>query len=168
MISSHKQGTLFTFRTDELAEPLLKSLELPVESTVVVIKLRTLHGIAAGNSYSGLSDPFVEFKLIPKDNLAGDQLQRSSNKTSTLNPRWEPAERFQLIASKKESQKVIMSVYHFNPNGKDASPLGDAFLFLKDVTDVPSVKKIKLIEPSTGKAKGEVSDTVLHCVCVCW
>jgi hypothetical protein len=82
-------GKLQAFRSD-LDTPLIDDLapKLGSDSKVVVIRLVALRDIQTGNSYSGLSDSFVEFKVRPDDKIAGAQKQLSSIKPSSLSPKW--------------------------------------------------------------------------------
>jgi hypothetical protein len=59
---------------------------------------------------AGSSDPFVEFFLRPADKSAGAQKQRSSHKPRTLNPRWEPPEKFNFICSDLSLTRIVVSV----------------------------------------------------------
>lgn len=80
----------YGFQAD-LASPLLLNDiydRLPVEARVLHIRLVGLKDIAAGSAYNGLSDPYVEMKVMPNDPVAGAQQQLSEVKPQTLNPTW--------------------------------------------------------------------------------
>lgn len=80
----------YGFQAD-LASPLLLNDvydRLPVEARVLHIRLVGLKDIAAGSGYNGLSDPYVEMKVMPNDPVAGAQQQFSEVKPQTLNPTW--------------------------------------------------------------------------------
>lgn len=75
---------------DGLGTPLLNELtsKLNQNARVLVVRLTKLSDIAAGNSYTGLSDVFVEVRVTPNDPVAGMQKQTSAVKPNTLNPSW--------------------------------------------------------------------------------
>lgn len=80
----------YGFQAD-LASPLLLNdiyERLPAEARVLHIRLVGLKDIAAGSAYNGLSDPYVEMKVMPNDPIAGAQQQLSEVKPQTLNPTW--------------------------------------------------------------------------------
>lgn len=83
--------------------------QLPTNTTVIIIKLKAL--VKMPGSTSDLTGPYVELKLFPSDDVAGDQLQRSSYKAGEKNPRWEPPERFQFLITDKEASKLKFAVY---------------------------------------------------------
>ena len=66
-------------------------------------------GIAAGDGFSGTSDPYVELTLKPGDPVAGEQHQRTTARARTLDPKWDPPERFQFIVSNLETSRIVMS-----------------------------------------------------------
>jgi hypothetical protein len=59
---------------------------------------------------AGSSDPFVEMFLRPADKSGGAQKQRSSHKPRTLNPRWEPPEKFNFICCDLSFTRIVISV----------------------------------------------------------
>lgn len=77
------------FRQD-LGVPLLEEIapKLAGEAKVVIVRLSCLRDIKIGNSYSGLSDAYVELKLLPEDPVVGAQKQYSSIKPGSLSPKW--------------------------------------------------------------------------------
>ena len=80
----------YGFQAD-LASPLLLNDiydRLPIEARVLHIRLVGLKDIAAGSAYNGLSDAYVEMKVMPNDPVAGAQQQLSEVKPQTLNPTW--------------------------------------------------------------------------------
>lgn len=152
----------------ELGAPLLKKLLPQIEESalVYIVRLKSINGLQppAGN-LSGLADPFAELKLTPPDAVALDQLQRSSFKPSTLNPKWVPPERFQFCTSNSDLAKIIISVYSYRGH-REPLPIGDAVLSLKELNikvdgeynhdSRCTNRKLKLIDPSSGKLQGEV------------
>lgn len=102
---------------------------------------------------------FVEVKLQPQDNLAGDQLQHTSARPMVLassGVHWEPAERFQFIVNDAQKSRILVSVFDFS--GSEPVPMGDAVIPLRDMTITSGnvTKKLRLLSPSTGKTTGEV------------
>lgn len=78
------------FRHD-LNSPLLNDKTISKykpNSKMFVISLIGLEDIPAASSFSGLSDPYVEMRLLPEDPVAGSQKQISSIKPSTIDPIW--------------------------------------------------------------------------------
>jgi len=78
-------------RRKEIGSPLIESLmpKLPSETMVVIVRLQSMESLPfSPSSLSGTADPFMEMKLQPADDVAGHQLQRSSVKPSSLNPKW--------------------------------------------------------------------------------
>ena len=73
--------------------------------------MRSANGIVGADSFSGLSDPYFELTLKPGDPVAGEQHQRSTAKSRTLEPVWEPPERFQFIVSNLENSRIVLSWY---------------------------------------------------------
>ncbi len=85
-----KTTSKYGFHAD-LASPLLLnelSGRLPSEARVLHLRLVGLKDIAPGSAYNGLSDPYVEIKMMPNDPVAGAQQQLSEVKPQTLNPTW--------------------------------------------------------------------------------
>ena len=74
----------------ELGTTFLKSLQskFPEDGNVIIIKLRAIKNQKEAKNYSGYSGPYVEMKLFPPDDVAGDQLQRSSFKPGEGGPKW--------------------------------------------------------------------------------
>jgi hypothetical protein len=140
------------------------SNRLPTDALVLHLCLVGLKDIAPGSSYNGLSDPYVEIKMMPNDPVAGSQQQASEVKPQTLNPKWMPAERFQFVLSKPNDARILISVYHFNQSDpKKSTPLGDGILKVKDIPSgnkLPHPFMVKLRSPETGKAVGEADVTV--------
>eukprot|EP01038_Epipyxis_sp_PR26KG_P008953 gene8953-12074_t len=159
-----KTGKFSAFKRAEISSPLLDEIgsRLNPETKIVIVRLASLSDLPIGNSYSQVTDAFVEMKLLPSDTVAGNQKQLSSIKPSSLSPKWEPPERFQFIVSKVNDAKVIVSVYHYNQNRpSESEPLGDAVIKLKDLfasigQSKPNRGKYKLVNPQNGKNKGEV------------
>mmetsp|Transcript_5028 Transcript_5028/g.7683 ORF Transcript_5028/g.7683 Transcript_5028/m.7683 type:complete len:292 (+) Transcript_5028:70-945(+) len=157
-----KKGKFAAYKKDNTT-PLLKKLkdELPPSTRVVVIKLEHARDLASAETFSGMSNPYFEMMLKPADKYAGEQQQRSTAKHRTLNPRWEPAERFQFVVSDMETSRIVISCYH-RFNDTETKVLGDAVLSTKDVGDQPSITTLKLINPDNGKFHGDVELEVVH------
>lgn len=136
------------------ATNLLEKLipDLPQETKVAVLKLKAASNLPSSDAIAGLADPYFQLKIYPADLLAGEQNQKSSIKPRTLNPVWDPAERFQFICSNMSDTKIILSLYS---DGVSES-LGDAALPAKDLTDQLAPVKLKLVNPDNGKFCGEV------------
>lgn len=64
------------------------SNKVPPDTLVVVIRVRALTDLLPSANYTGSSGPYVELSLSPGDAAAGEQLQRTSYKPGTSNPRW--------------------------------------------------------------------------------
>ncbi len=88
------QAKYGAFRKD-LGSPLLDDIKtkLASESKVVIVRLSALREIPASSSYSGLTDAYVELRLLPEDPIAGVQKQLSSVRPQSCSPKWV----FQLI-----------------------------------------------------------------------
>lgn len=85
-----KTAKFGAFHSD-LGSPLLineLSNRLPPDAKVLHLRLVALKDIASGSAYNGLSDPYVEIKLMPNDPVAGSQQQSSEVRPQTLNPKW--------------------------------------------------------------------------------
>jgi hypothetical protein len=109
----------------------------------------------------------VELFLKP-DTISDGQQQRSTAKTRTNNPHWEPPERFQFIVENMEASRIVISwsllatsflephscSYH-RFSERNTKVLGDTVIATKDITTTPSIQRLKLIN-SAGKFKGEV------------
>lgn len=148
--------------------PRFPLIYLTLGSRVIIVKLIAAYDID-GADMSGNSDPYVEFSLKPADKFAQDQQQHSTVKSRTLNPRWDPPERFQFITSTVESSRIVISWYftlacsrfliidcsYHRSSPSDSKVLGDAVLATKDVSKTPTIIKLKLIN-SSGRFKGEV------------
>jgi hypothetical protein len=80
------------------------------DTPVIVVKVIGAHDLPEVDILTHSSEPFVEFFLRPADKKAGPQNQRSSHKPRTLNPKWEPPERFQLICSDVAGSRIVVSV----------------------------------------------------------
>lgn len=94
-------------------------------------------------------------RIRPGDMVAGEQVKCTSKRPQTIEPKWEPAEKFQFIVANLMSTKLVVSVYHFNGTS-DPDPLGDGTLALKDLTQDESPYSVQLINPNTGKPGGIV------------
>jgi hypothetical protein len=165
------------YSKNQLGSALLKRLfsRLPKQTPVYIVRLKSAEGLVSPDgNLSGTADSFVELKMIPDDVIAGDQLQRSSNKPDTLNPKWIPPERFQFICNNKDSARIIFSIFSFHIR-KERVQLGDAILNLKDLpikvegdfnNEARSVDKtLKIIDPETGKSHGTISVVVELLTC---
>ena len=86
-----------------------KILDLFADSRVIIVKVISAHGIAAADSFYGTSDPYVELVLRPGDPVAGEQNQHTSARSRTLEPKWDPPERFQFIVSNLETSRIVLS-----------------------------------------------------------
>jgi hypothetical protein len=100
----------------ELGAPLIEevaskySASSSPDAKVIIVRLAALRDIRIGNSYSGLTDAYVELKILPPDLIAGNQTQVSSIRPSTLSPQWQPPERFQFVVSKVNETRVVLSM----------------------------------------------------------
>lgn len=147
----------------ERLELLIEDLRVtvPDNALVVIVRLKECSSLLQSAQTTALSGPYVETKLVPSEDIVGDQLQRSSFKPDTYNPRWEPAERFQFVISDEKELKNIkirFSVYCFRPTS-DPNPLGDVSYPLTSLNVSSAAAesvKLKLTHPVTGKAEGEI------------
>lgn len=74
------------------------------------MKLVGGHDLPVSDVLAGSSDPFVEFFLRPAEKNAGAQKQRSTHKPRSLNPRWEPPEKFKFICTDLSFTRIVISV----------------------------------------------------------
>jgi hypothetical protein len=81
------------------------------DAQVIILKLCRASGVAGVDGFSGLSDPYFELSLKPGEPVAGEQHQRSTAKSRTLEPKWDPPERFQFIVSDLENSRIVLSWY---------------------------------------------------------
>ena len=128
---------------------------LPDNTKVVIIKVHSARGIEGVNTFSKSSEPYAEIKLRPPDPVAGEQVKCTSKRPPTLEPRWEPAEKFQFIVTNPSTSKIVISLYHFNGTSNPVG-LGDTAIAVKDITDVSTTKSLKLKNPDTGKMRGDI------------
>jgi hypothetical protein len=96
----------------ETGTNLLEKLitELPKDTKVLVIRVIGANNLPSADAFSNSADPFVQMSIRPADDHAGDQKQTSSKKSRTLNPRWEPPERFQFIVGNPKSTRLVVSL----------------------------------------------------------
>lgn len=146
----------------ELDAPLIRDImsNLPQETKIIIVKICNATNLP-GITFSNTSDPYVELKLRPSDKYAGEQIKSTSKRPQTLNPIWEPPEKFQFIVSDIKKSKIIFSLYHYNGSNDNNNPLGDGVLTLNTLinsnsSNEPQLHHISLINPSTGKTGGEV------------
>ena len=140
----------------DLLLPLRESFAVKnPELYVVILRLHQLKRIGVGQRLGTTTDPYCEFALTPAAYAIGEQRQRSSIKTNTLNPKWFPAERFQFKVAGLKSHKIILNVMHFLPVLKPLS-IGDAVIHLKDfeVGGTYKRKEYKLIRQEDGSVEG--------------
>lgn len=157
---SKKQKAKFAAFKKELGRPLLEKHmdDLDDElARVIIIKL-----ISAANlpESGGLlsPDPYVELAMRPGDHIAGDQSQRSTSRPRTIEPKWEPPERFQFIVSDPEATaRIVLSVYNRPGGASSVVAMGDAIIPVKDAKDEPEIKTLQLINPGSGKFEGEIT-----------
>eukprot|EP01031_Cornospumella_fuschlensis_P029015 gene29015-35020_t len=151
-----------TIQNNDLVEDLLPKAP---NASVFIIRLISLSDIPVGNMYKNWSDAFVELTLLPKDAQAGDQKQSSSTKPSTLNPKWEPPERFQFIVSQPSTAKILFSVYHYVlADPKNSVPLGDGVLKLSGMpapSSTPSSPEERSI-PLTSPTDASIQEHVVY------
>jgi hypothetical protein len=74
----------------ELGAPLLEELtpQLGKNAKVVIMRLVSLKRIASMGSYMETANGFVQFRMMPADEIAGPQHQSSSIIPGTINPVW--------------------------------------------------------------------------------
>lgn len=137
--------------------------ELPRGSALVTVDVLRMRNLAVGNHAIELSLPFAELKMLPADHVAGEQMQRGTMKVDTLNPSWEPPERYHFFVTPGPEPKILLSVYHHSVTQPDQPyPLGDGILHLKPGDYVADfVHQTVQLVTSEGKKKGEV-DIVLR------
>lgn len=141
--SKNTKRVLMGYRTPLLCEPLLSEPDkLPGGNSIVVVRLVSLDNIGS-NSLKGAADSFVELRLLPSDEVAGFQLQRSEIRTDSNNPVWTPSARFDFLVSRLHNSKIVVSVYNFQLIGEHLQ-LGDAVLHLKDISHKSMIKVLKL------------------------
>lgn len=70
--------------------PLLDDVipRLTEDTQIVIIRLMNMQDIPQSSNYNGMTDAFVEIRLLPNDPVAGGQKQLSSIKPHTLAPSW--------------------------------------------------------------------------------
>lgn len=126
-----------------MLEPLLQEPDkLPEGKSIVRVSILGLDDLSTP-VFKGAVDAYVELRLTPGDENAGEQPQRTEIKTETSQPRWSPSATFDFLVTKTTNSKVVFSVYHYNFIG-DPLLLGDAVLHLKDVSHALALKKLKL------------------------
>ena len=86
-------------------------IKIQIGTQVYSVKLKSATRLKPSNMLGTSSDPLFEFKVRPADKKAGEQLQRSTYKPSTLDPIWEPPEKFQFIVSTPKNARIIISGY---------------------------------------------------------
>lgn len=127
-----------------MLEPLLQEPDkLPEGNSIARVCIIGLDDINAKPVFNGPVDAYVELRLSPSDENAGDQLQRSEIKTESSCPRWSPPATFDFLVTKMANAKIVFSVYHYNFVG-DPLQLGDGVLHLRDINPVLTSKKLKL------------------------
>ena len=62
--------------------------KLPPDTQVVIVRLVGMEDIPSSSNFNGLTDAYVEIRLMPNDAVAGGQKQLSSIKPQTLAPTW--------------------------------------------------------------------------------
>jgi len=74
----------------ELGVPLLESLapELGKHAKVIVVRLVGLDHISSTSNYTRGANAFVRFRLIPHDEVGGEQEQSSTIVPGTSTPLW--------------------------------------------------------------------------------
>ncbi|KAJ1442120.1 hypothetical protein B484DRAFT_79496 [Ochromonadaceae sp. CCMP2298] len=153
-----KKATILSAFPQELGTPLLKELapKLNRHARVVTIQLMSLHNIVTvPGSFVTATNAFVEFRLRPEDEMTGEQRQTSSIRPATVRPEWTPPESFQFVVLDMKKSRVLLSVYHHNPDLPMAPlPIGDCVLH----TD-----GLKL--SSTGRCRVELHKRRL-CICL--
>jgi C2 domain len=131
------------YKRQELGIKYIASVADQIEHDVniYVIHLRSVdisQAKSAGH-FKGSADPFVEMRLKNAEPVVGDQLQRSSSRPNcdTLQPTWEPVERFQFICSRSSTNSVLMSVMNMHMHSAtnaEPTPLADGFIALKTIS----------------------------------
>jgi len=146
----HRKRVKYGYRTPLLFEPLLQEPDkLPSGDRILVLLLVGLQDVGSA-LLSGAPDAFLEFRVVPADMTAGDQLQRSEIKTDCHDPKWVPPARFEFLLSKTQNAKVVVSAYHYNVVGEPLQ-LGDAVLHLKDVTSHRTMRKSLKLHSDDGQ-----------------
>jgi hypothetical protein len=74
----------------ELGAPLLQSLapQLGKNARVIVVQLLGMRNIVGMMNYGMQSNPYLQLRLMPEDEIGGPQHQNSSIIPGTLNPSW--------------------------------------------------------------------------------
>lgn len=148
-----------------LGHDFLQAIEkkTPPDAMVVVIKIKSIEGI---RKKSGKLDPFIEMKLVPGDDCAGDQVQRTSMKSDEDQQviYWEPAQRFQFVVTNKEISKIRFSLYKFN---KRTAPeaMGDVHLFLNKAIIDPNDRKqqsMSFLDHENGQSYGKFTFDITY------
>jgi hypothetical protein len=121
-------------RRSELSNPLLADPSLGADSRVLVVHLLRCRGLPAADTATGTSDPYVVFRVLPEVVAGKNQRQNSSIKASTLNPTWEPSERFDFLVNEPAHARLIISVFDHDLGGRD-DHLGDAMLRVQPIWD---------------------------------
>jgi len=154
------KGQRYAFQgPSDLLAPLRESFAVHnPEMCVVLIRVKEMKRLVAGNHLGNDTDPYVELSVVSSAPGGSDpQKQRSSMKINTRNPRWFPPERFQFKINGLHSSKIVMNVYHFLPILKPV-PIGDAVLHLKefDVGDQRKNQSFMLTHEADGTQEGSI------------
>jgi len=135
--------------------PLRESFALHnPETSICIVRLHELQNLPSDKNVIGLPDPYVDFHVVPRP-VHGEQLQRSSNKTATTNPKWSHPEKFSFKINKLKTSKVVLQVCHFLPV-RAATALCEGVVHLRefDVGGVEKKKEISLVDPESGAQGG--------------
>ena len=100
------------FREDYQAQMLtqLATVPVPADGKIVLVDVLRMRALQVGNVATELSDPFLEMKITPGDDIAGEQIQSGTLQPSTLNPKWEPPERYRMLMTGTREHKLVLSM----------------------------------------------------------
>jgi hypothetical protein len=87
-------------------KPVLPKVRNTV-SGIIVIDLICAHNLKAVNTIQNDADPFVKFTV-------NDCIKTSTIKKETLNPKWEPTERFEFVVCNSAASKLYIEVLDFD------------------------------------------------------
>lgn len=143
---------MWGFQSD-VVSPLRESFMERAAPETLIVNIMVIKGsrIPGGDPITKLSNPYLDIRVSPPDVDYGAQKMRGSNKTTTINPEWNPPERFQFRLTDLSRGKFIFSFNHLMPM-RPAVPLADAVLHLDKLHK--GMKKQNFVlrckEPGTG------------------
>ena len=117
-----------------------------------------------------LSDPYFQISLVPPDPFVEfcwtkEQIEITAVEPRTLEPVWDPPNKFQMIVSTVEKSRIVLAAFSYNPKISHTL-LGHAAVSMKSTLDLAKQTVIKDTIPILKDSDGSALGSVQYVICI--